>query len=256
MEGLEGIAGLLVAAMEMETAPLLRLAEESRPLHLGRGVSAALARFHGRTWVVLRTGVGLRVAARSMARALGALSPAVVVHFGLAGAVDGRLRLGSIVSPEEVAAFDRPGRAVPVAPAESLSRGATWCRPVVRILSVNRLMRRPDKRRLRLLDPRCAAVDMESYAVARACRMRGIPCTILRAISDSAWIPLPDDHFLRASRRSSGARERIGVALGHPWGMLLGTSLHLTGHLVARRNAHVVKRFIEHLGSSFFRDES
>lgn len=145
----------------------------------------------GACCLLLRTGIGMRRAARRLAHALARTNPSVILVTGYAGALDPSLQAGDIVIARRVSTVARGGAPVfwDLAACEELERAAraaelrfhvgdimTWPRPVGRAAAKARLFRAF----------RAAAVDMESAALARIAAARGIPLGCVRAVSDRA----------------------------------------------------------------------
>ncbi|MCU0307443.1 MAG: hypothetical protein MUE51_06675 [Thermoleophilia bacterium] len=132
--------------------------------------------------VVARTGVGPRMAAAAAARLLDP-PPAGLVAAGFCGAAGPDLRPGEVVVAREVvdgASGERFAADPGLLGAVAGRRGTLVSRPA--------LARTPAERAAGGGD----AVDMESAALARACRDAGVPFLAVRAVSDPAHRPLPD----------------------------------------------------------------
>jgi adenosylhomocysteine nucleosidase len=112
-----------------------------------------------------------------------------VVSFGLCGALDPALKLGDLLIGEAVAdgtdcyAADAPwaARIAVLLPDAKIARFASAERPVASAA---------DKAALRQ-STGAAAVDLESFAVARLARWFGVPFAVIRAVSDAADRALP-----------------------------------------------------------------
>ena len=121
---------------------------------------------------VLITGMGACHAERSVREALKKLQPARVFTCGFAGALDPDLQIGDVVCARET----------PVSGAK----------PIVFHCAARVAVTVAEKSRLRA-QTGADAVEMESAVIARVCREAGVPCVILRAISDTAHEDLPLD---------------------------------------------------------------
>ena len=133
---------------------------------------------------VTHTGVGSASAAAKIAQMLAGDRPRVVISSGYAGGLDPRLKISDLLLATN---FSAPGlvalcrksagdRAVPV--FGSLTSHATAVESVA------------DKAAL-ASETGAHAVDMETAAIAAACRAAGVPLLSVRAISDAASQPLP-----------------------------------------------------------------
>jgi hopanoid-associated phosphorylase len=149
-----------------------------------------------------------------------------VISFGLCGALDPTLKVGDVVVGESVADAD-----------DGFPADAAWAQRIVAALPGARLGSfarseqvvgsLEEKAELRRRTG-AAAVDLESYVVARLARWFGAPFAILRAVSDTADRTLP--HAARVGLGADG-RPAIGPVLAslrsNPWqiGSLIRTAL-------------------------------
>jgi hopanoid-associated phosphorylase len=139
-----------------------------------------------------------------------------VVSFGLCGALDTALKVGDLVVGEAVtdadalydADLDWTGRLMAALPGATRGRFAKAERPVASVA---------DKAALRRATG-AAAVDLESFAVARLARWFGTPFAVVRAVSDAAATALP--HAAQVGLGPDG-RPAIGKVLAslrdRPW---------------------------------------
>ena len=121
---------------------------------------------------VLITGMGRRNAERPVRAAIDQLRPSRVFSCGFAGALDPALRIGDVVC-----AKDTP---VPNAKAVTFT-----CTERVAITAAEKSALRKQTG--------ADAVEMESAVIESVCRELGVPCVVLRAISDLAGEDLPLD---------------------------------------------------------------
>jgi adenosylhomocysteine nucleosidase len=129
-----------------------------------------------RDLAVVHTGMGLDAAARASEALLADLRPDWLLSGGFAGALDPRLRLGDVIVAEN---FSSPA----LLPRCRSERGTlvSRARPAELVAEKAALFR----------DTGALAVDMETEAIAAACRRAGVPLLAIRAISDTAATPLP-----------------------------------------------------------------
>ena len=132
---------------------------------------------------VLLTGIGKVSASFAVATAFAERRPSRVLNVGTAGALhdglEGVHRIGRVIEHdldhealEALVGEPVPGAIVLDPDAEMvLATGDTF-------------VQHPDLRRA--LARRAHLVDMEGYAVARACQAAGIPCEIVKVVSDDA----------------------------------------------------------------------
>lgn len=177
---------LLVTAMPEELGPLAGRA-------LPDGVHAAA------------TGEGPRRAARRAAELCDIHRPAVLVGAGVAGALSADLAFGEILVARRVcdADGDAPSPDAVLADRAAAIPGAREAS----IFSSDRMLvaaRERSALAARIRDDP-AAVDMESAAWARAASARGIPYVVVRAVSETADVDLPD-YLLRCYDADAGIR--------------------------------------------------
>jgi futalosine hydrolase len=154
-------------------------------------------------------GFGPVAAAARTAQLLAEYAPAQVLLVGIAGRLDDRLTVGSAYRFERVACHgvgvgsgggfrsaeqlgwqqwpgDAAGEPIGDLLACGPQRGPTATQAGL-LLTACAAAANPDDVRLRKqLYPDAMAEDMEGYAVALACRLRGVPLDIVRGISNSA----------------------------------------------------------------------
>lgn len=181
-----------VCAMPMEAkAVTKRLGLRHTPIGGAPGWSGTVAE---RPAVAVVTGMGTRLAAEGMARLFDAVSPSHVLVVGIAGAVWEQTPIGTVIRPARVIdhATGREHRHQPLGPGEA--HGALWTTDVITPASELPALRAQG----------VVALDMETAAIAQACEARGVPWTVVRAISDRATDGSVDDdvfHLARADGR-------------------------------------------------------
>lgn len=200
----------IVAALDREIAPLRRRLDEPRDRRrLGRGGVAVTGLLGGKEIVIASLGDGPRRAVEGFERLAEGTPLRGVLVVGFSGGLTPDLAAGDLVVGETIrdARGDtpRPDRGLRAALPEA-SRG--------QIYSSERIVGRGDAKRelaRALGSSRRAAVDLESAALARAAAARGIPFTVVRAVSDAADEDLPLD-FEACRDASGGVRLRSIVA--------------------------------------------
>ena len=168
-----------VFATLAEAEPLLRLLEATVQTDTPYPSFSAPAR---RATVML-TGMGLAAADAAIEAMLARLRPALVVNAGIAGALHDGLAIGELRRVSAVA--EAADSAVAVTRFLELAPPG-WARD----LDTARLV----SRQAPLFDPAIRArlattadlVDMEGERIARRCAARGVPCALLKAVSDHA----------------------------------------------------------------------
>jgi adenosylhomocysteine nucleosidase len=128
---------------------------------------------------ILLTGIGRQNAEKSVHKFLGANSPALVLTCGFAGGLNPELKLGDVV-------FETPDESLR---AKFLASGT---KPAKFFCADRIATTVAEKKKLRD-ETGADAVEMESAAIHAVCRERGIPCSTIRVISDTANEDLPLD---------------------------------------------------------------
>jgi adenosylhomocysteine nucleosidase len=84
-----------------------------------------------------------------------------------------------------------------------------------KLLTTDRIIRTIDEKKLLFEQTGALAVDMETFAVAEACRHRNIPFSAVRVIHDPAGQTLPPDIEKLLHQKTEAAR--LGAAVGALW---------------------------------------
>jgi adenosylhomocysteine nucleosidase len=160
-----------VCAMPMELRPL------QRRLGLRKSGLGYAGRIGDRAVIAVITGIGPALADAATARLLDAVDIELVIVVGIAGATENQTPIGTLVLPRLVIS----------------AADATGYRPTpLGIGNVHGTLCTTDQL---LLDPAVhvdlraqgvVALDMETAAVAKVCDERGVPWSVVRAISDRA----------------------------------------------------------------------
>jgi adenosylhomocysteine nucleosidase len=153
---------------------------------------AWLAGTHGRTVLVLETGIGRRAMEASVAGVLGRPGPGgkpyrppFLVLAGFSGGLRRGLDVGSVILATEVV-DEHEGRWPTSWPAERTTNVRQG-----RVLTTDTIVAEPARKHELGVRYGALAVDMESAAAARVCHERGVPFGCLRAISDDVDSRLP-----------------------------------------------------------------
>lgn len=132
---------------------------------------------------VVLTGPGKVSAAVAVSRALSERRPPEVLNVGTAGAL--RPGLGGLFRIGRVAEHDFDVAAIERITGDTF-RGELELDPGSDTVLVTGDVFVQDERLRDALAARAHLVDMEGYAVARACAAFGVPCTMLKVVSDEA----------------------------------------------------------------------
>jgi adenosylhomocysteine nucleosidase len=160
-----------VCAMPLELRPL------RRPLRLRRTGLGYTGRIGDGQVVVVATGVGTALAGAATTRLLDAMDVEWVIVVGIAGAVGNQIPIGTLVLPQLV-----------VSGADGSAHRPTPLRvgtPYGKLLTTDELLLDQAQHADLRVDG-VVALDMETAAVAKVCDERGVPWSVVRAISDRA----------------------------------------------------------------------
>lgn len=153
-------------------------------------------------------------AARHAAARLLEQGVAALVSWGCAAALAPGLRSGALVLPTRILGADGAELAVDAAWRQRLIQALVPALPVAggTLLESPRIVADPAEKHALHAQTGALAVDMESAAVARVAAETGLPCLVVRAIADTAAMPLP-----QAVARALNPRGdvRLGVLLRH-----------------------------------------
>lgn len=218
---------LVFTGVDLEARSLAR--------HLG------LARDPGTAWLHYRTG-GVEIACvgpgggRLDEGAARFEPPDLVVSAGACGALSPDLAAGDLVVPEVVVTAD--GAREPTAPLPVLApRGA--------LLSVDEVVATAAAKSRLWLETGALAVDMESAAVLRWARARGLPAAVVRGVSDPAARAVPPD--LAALVMSDGSvrtSAAVRVALARPRALIEAMALRSGTSVALRAVARALARIV------------
>ncbi len=196
-----------VFAMPMELVPLTRtLSLEKRS---DGGQERWVGQLGRRPVVAIVTGMGTALATAGVERLLADVEVDRVVVVGITGAIHDETPIGTLIRPSVVidgatGTEYRPEPLGPVAPD-----GAMW--------TSDSLITDPDTL-ARLREDGVVSLDMETAAVAAVCVGRGIPWTVIRAISDRATDGSVDEEVFRLSNQDGtpNAKAVAAFVLRHP----------------------------------------
>lgn len=192
----------LLAATMPEAQPLLeQLGAERLPDQAFR-----VYRFGGTAerpgGVVIISGMGPAAAADAAEHVIARHGAEAIVNFGICGAVSGAAAAGAVFAVAHVVDGDAAGEG-----SLKLGPGAWPTLPRARLATVREPVFGGSRRAE--LAARADLVDMEGYAVARAAAGRGVPCSLIKAVSDAA-----DDGGREALRRNiDGVSRRLAAVL-------------------------------------------
>lgn len=132
---------------------------------------------------VLLTGIGKVAAAVAVSRAIGERRPSLVLNVGTAGALHDHLDGTHVVG--RVIEHDVDHAALGALIGEPIS-GEVVLDPNAEITLATGDAFVSDEVHRQALAARAHLVDMEGYAIARACEQAGVPCRMVKVVSDTA----------------------------------------------------------------------
>ncbi len=165
----------------------------------------------GRRIVLALAGAGRRRAAHATEILIDGHRPKWVISAGFAGGLSPQLKRHDILMPNQL--LLAAGGELPIEWPAGLAAIAQ--RPEVqvgRLLTADQLVRTPREKRMLGERHGAMAVDMETFAVAGACRRRQVSFAAVRVIHDTVDEVLPDDVEHLLGQKTHAAR--LGAALG------------------------------------------
>jgi adenosylhomocysteine nucleosidase len=185
-------------------------------------------------------GGGTGAGARKAALRLSAEGASALLSFGLAGGLDPALPAGAIVVPAAV-----------VAGGARFPADTELCRwvggPTLHLLlGAERIVVTPDEKKRLWEQTGCAAIDLESGAVAIAAAERRLPFAVLRVICDPAVRTLPPAALAGLDEWGRMAPSRVIRSLARQPGQLSSMLLLARDAAKARRS---LLRHLEQVGT-------
>lgn len=192
---------VILAAMDKEVALLLPLLSETKEIDMD-GIAAHSGRIAGHDVCVMKCGIGKVNSALNAFRAIRSFSPDLVINSGVAGGADASMKVGSVLVATEAAYHDvwcGPGtvwgqidgmparfemdadiiRKCSTLPDSEEFRFGLIC-------SGDRFISKAEEvEQIKNVYPDALACDMESASIAHACRECGVPCAVIRVVSDT-----------------------------------------------------------------------
>ena len=180
---------------------------------------------------ILITGIGKTNSDRAFRKYLEASQPSVVFTCGFAGGLDPALSVGDVVFGTHDEDLGKKLAAADAKPARFLCVS----------LIATTFAEKENLRRTTGAD----AVEMESEIIQTICRDRGIPCAIVRVISDAAHEDLPLDFNKLSKPDQSLDFGRLAWAIAKSPGKIPALlRLHRNTRFAARRLADVLEKVV------------
>jgi len=196
-------------ALPAESSDFVRLLE-NRGSVSREGVETIRGHLHGKSLVVIHTGVGKKESRERMETLLRRERFECLISSGFAGALEKDLQVGHLLVAEN---FSSPK--LLSSPALVLADDRTF---LGKLLTVSRMIETVDERESLHKTTGAAAVDMETEILAEVCAAHDLPMLSLRAISDTAAEPFPAPaHVLFDVAKQKTISSRLGMyLLTHP----------------------------------------
>ncbi len=209
---------LVTCALPGELAPFTRRLRSLRYVVPGRKYLLRGVLGEGeatRDVMVLYSGVGAGVAANALSKVLLQITPRLVLISGTAGALTKRANVGDIIIACNHGEESLQGHLMGIALNGTDLGISVWQKPLhtaEQVVSGVELKKRVAR------ETGAFAVDMESAALARTVKKRGLAHAVVRVISDglSDNIPLHYEIFIKENGFLSRPR-LAGYLLSHPW---------------------------------------
>ncbi len=219
----------IIGAMNVEVEKLKNIIENKK-IDFYSGIEFVSGQIFGKDVVVAKCGIGKVFAAICAQTMILKFSPSVVINTGVAGAIDSRLKIGSVAIGSNTVQYDMDTTDFgdPLGMISGLNIVHMECKGEAK----NKVLQYADKLNLNVLSGTIAsadrflsdrdykntlksnfsaiACDMESGSINHVCFVNDVDCVIVRAISDTADDESIDNYteFLQSS-----AEKAVSVVL-------------------------------------------
>jgi adenosylhomocysteine nucleosidase len=196
-------------ALSAESSDFVRLLENAGAVSR-EGVETVRGNLHGKSIVVIHTGVGKKVSREKMEIILRRERFEYLISAGFAGALEKDLQVGHLVVAEN---FSSPR--LLNSPKLGLADEGTF---LGKLLTVSGMIESVAERESLNKKTGAAAVDMETETIAEVCAAHDLPILSLRAISDTAAesFPVPADVLYDMAKQKTDFRRLGSYLLTHP----------------------------------------
>lgn len=213
----------LIGAMDMEIAPYLQWMSDVREEHAG-AYRFWLGEAFGLSIAVCRCGIGKVNAAMGAQAMLQRFAPRFVLHTGVCGSLTSTLSIGDVLVAEDCVQYDVDTTATgdPIGMVSTLDRVEFPCdaRANAAILDAadprlhvrtgrastgDRFLTRAEDKRWIVETFGALTCDQESCAIAQVCFVHGVPCAVIRAVSDATDQAHGDEYETFAPRAATVA---------------------------------------------------
>jgi nucleoside phosphorylase len=169
-------------ALPAESSEFVRLLK-TRESASREGVETTRGQLHGKSIVVIYTGVGEKACREKMEIVLRQERFQYLISAGFAGALETELRVGHLLVAENYSSPQLLG-----SPHLAFADEGTF---LGRLLTVPKMVETAGERESLNQKTGAAAVDMETATIAELCAVRELPMLSVRAISDTPAEPFP-----------------------------------------------------------------
>lgn len=196
-------------ALPAESSDFVRLLE-NRGAVSREGVETIRGHLHGKSIVVIHTGVGKKISRERMETILRRERFEYLISAGFAGALERDLQVGHLLVADN---FSSPK--LLSSPNLVLADDKTF---LGKLVTVPRMIETVEERESLNKKTGAAAVDMETEILAEVCAAHDLPMLSIRAISDTASEPFPAPaHVLFDVTKQKTIFGRLGMYLvTHP----------------------------------------
>jgi adenosylhomocysteine nucleosidase len=196
-------------ALPAESSDFVRLLE-NRGSVSREGVETIRGHLHGKSVVVIHTGVGKKMSRERMETILHRERFEYLISSGFAGALEKDLQVGHLLVAENFSSLQLLS-----SPKLVLTDNKTF---LGKLLTVSRMIETIEERESLHKKTGAAAVDMETEFLAEVCAAHELPMLSVRAISDTAAEPFPAPaHVLFDVAKQKTISSRLGMyLLTHP----------------------------------------
>ena len=210
----------IIGAVKEEIVEIQRamIVQETRHTQSG---SFWTGTFAGRNVVLARSGMGKACARAALLQICERFAPALVISMGYAGGVAPNLSIGDLVLADKVFEFVSGGsadwtlkRETVEIPIDAFPVDAAVLRGG--LLTVDEVICKPEHKSTLGKNYPVLAVEMETSALARLAREKGLPFLSVRAISDTVDHELPDFSSMQDEKGEVSKLKAGWHALTHP----------------------------------------
>jgi nucleoside phosphorylase len=222
----------LLAAMKLEIGPLkrqMKIQKESQT----NGCLVYEGKYQGQPALLVQMGVGGHRAEAATKYVLASYQVQAIITFGFAGGLVPGLKAGELIICRHLF-HGRSPALESAAPLVELARRITGSAEASLVTVSRPACKRHEKEALAQTYS-AQAVDMESYWVAAAAACHGIPCLVVRVISDPLDCDLPNLEGISSASGEWNRKRAFLYFAGHPLETLRLSRLYFS-HRRAKQN--------------------